>query len=152
MITRVSIKEAEKGYHFFRVIYGISTDEISEVPRLPRNYANGENITIPRVSLAPSILYAVIGSEGVSRIKNKNTIRSLAINYSVYGLLSETKIMSSNEIAQYVPDALHTHEVWAIEPVKLKLIGKINGHWNQNETRFDIWIAPMRIEATEHKR
>lgn len=93
----------------------VSFDRVSEfVPRVPENRCPGENSTIPRICVAPSIEDALNAMPRAGVVMDYMRQLGLPIILHVYHLKSG-RVMSSEEITQYVPDADLSHEMWLLD-------------------------------------
>jgi hypothetical protein len=110
-------------------LYHLSTDDLDQQtlePKVPDNILTKlgiENNTIPRVSFAPEIKYALLAI-GYNRIK-ESTLKIFNVyepdNYKTIKILTSKELESKD----YVPDVDKTKEVWILNNVKLKYVGKI---------------------------
>jgi len=93
----------------------------------PHMMAEGENGSTPRVSMAPSIKAAVAGLAGApTNDMNYDDWRKYH-GWRVYGAKElPEKMLSGEALAQHVPDAGRTGEMWAQEPVNMEYVGHLN--------------------------
>ncbi|MGN0414878.1 MAG: hypothetical protein ACI4FX_05250 [Agathobacter sp.] len=96
----------------------VSFDRVSDfVPRVPENRCPGENSTIPRICVAPSIEDALNAMPRAGVVMDYMRQLGLPIILHVYHL-EGGRVMSSEEIKQYVPDASLSHEMWLLDRPK----------------------------------
>jgi 8-oxo-dGTP pyrophosphatase MutT (NUDIX family) len=169
---KMSLDEIGQGYRFFRLVphkdseYAIVNSNtgaktLNEVPRIPGTPAPGEDKTIPRISLAPSVWHALHGIGGgvntsLDDTKNSPDIRE-AIGghchmFHIYGIKDAPPgHMTTEQIAHLVPDAMSTGESWATQPIQMEHLGQIGGDYNPHTGDYDIWAfrKPSRIRKTE---
>ena len=95
------------------------------IPKIPENILTKmgvENNTIPRISFAPSIKYALLAI-GYNRIKAgpKALMVFEPSDYKMIKSIDNTQLSRKG----YVPDVDKTKEHWVINSVKIKYVGKI---------------------------
>lgn len=96
----------------------VSFDLVDEfIPRVPKQRCEGENDTIKRICVAPSIIEALnaIPQAGLV-VRNMKSLGLPVIIHCYY--LKADNVMSNDEIQQYVPDAEFTGEMWILEKPK----------------------------------
>lgn len=96
----------------------VSFDLVDEfIPRVPKQRCEGENDTIKRICVAPSIIEALnaIPQAGLV-VRNMKSLGLPVIIHCYY--LKSDKVMSNDEIQKYVPDAEFTGEMWILEKPK----------------------------------
>ena len=113
----------ENGLKYIHI--SLSNKPITFKPRIPENVMEfkggwkqfSENKTIPRICCSNSIFGAI---SAISAIKVKE-------NKIFYvHLLEPKKVLSNQEVVQYVPDAMATGECWILDnEIKSMVIGKI---------------------------
>lgn len=164
---RISVDEAQQGYDYFRIVPPHDCDNAEyrsalsrgrrtavERPRRPRYAIEGEDKTIPRVSLAPSIWAAIAGATGkvsaasVRRFQDED-ICSRVHCWHIYGVRAKDVPALKTDIRRYVPDARLTGEVWSTQPVQLEYIGIIGGDYeDRNSSSIDapysVWVCPAK--------
>lgn len=102
----------------------VSFDLVDEfIPRVPKQRCEGENDTIKRICVAPSIIEALnaIPQAGLV-VRNMKSLGLPVIIHCYY--LKADKVMSNDEVQQYVPDAEFTGEMWILE--KPKAINRVD--------------------------
>jgi hypothetical protein len=99
------------------------------LPRVPPNRADFEDSTTPRICFSPSIKGCLLAADfGGFNIRD---CQCYALN-SFPILLKPVPYLTKNH-TNTVFDSADTHEVWALEPVDLLLIGTIShdqGFWD----------------------
>lgn len=96
----------------------VSFDRVSEfVPRVPENRCPGENSTISRICVALSIEDALNAMPRAGVLMDYMRQLGLPIILHVYHL-EGGRVMPSEEVMQYVPDAEISHEMWLLEKPK----------------------------------
>ena len=96
----------------------VSFDLVDEfIPRVPKQRCEGENDTIKRICVAPSIIEALnaIPQAGLV-VRNMKSLGLPVIIHCYY--LKSDKVMSNEEVQKYVPDAMATMEMWILEKPK----------------------------------
>lgn len=96
----------------------VSFDLVDEfIPRVPKQRCMGENDTIKRICAAPSIIEALnaIPQAGLV-VRNMKSLGLPVIIHCYY--LKAGKVMSNEEVQEYVPDATDTREMWILEKPK----------------------------------
>jgi 8-oxo-dGTP pyrophosphatase MutT (NUDIX family) len=169
---KMSLDEVGQGYRFFRLIphkgseYAIANSNtgaktLNEVPRIPETPIPGENNTIPRISLAPSVWHAIHGIGGGVNASLDDTKNSPEIRedigghchmFHIYGIKDVPPgHMTTEQIAHLVPDAMSTGESWATQPIQMEHLGQIGGDFNPHTGDYDLWAfrRPSRIQKTE---
>lgn len=114
---KINLYESKRFFH-------LSERDLNNVvlsPKVPKNYMTEkgyENNTIKRVSFAKTIDGALLGLS--DDLSGKIFYVHEPVNYNV-------KIFTNKEILdnKYVPDAMFSKELWVLEDVKLKRIGRI---------------------------
>lgn len=109
-------------------LFHISSNDLNNkiiTPKIPDNILTKmgiENNSIPRISFAPEIKYSLLAI-GYNRLKSGPDI----LNVYEPDNYRSLKIIDSKELDQkgYVPDAKRTREVWVLNNVKFKYLGKI---------------------------
>jgi hypothetical protein len=102
----------------------VSFDLVDEfIPRVPKHRCEGENNTIKRICVAPSIIEALnaIPQAGLV-VRNMKSLGLPVIIHCYY--LKADKVMSNDEVQKYVPDAEFTREMWILE--KPKAVNRID--------------------------
>ena len=96
----------------------VSFDLVDEfIPRVPKQRCEGENDTIQRICVAPSIIEALnaIPQAGLV-VRNMKSLGLPVIIHCYY--LKADKVMRNEEVQKYVPDATATREMWILEKPK----------------------------------
>lgn len=96
-----------------------SFDAVDEfIPRVPKSRCNGEDNTIKRICVAPTIAQALnsIPQAGLV-VENMQALRLPVIFHCYY--LKADRIMSNEEVQKYVPDAKFSGEFWVMEKPKI---------------------------------
>lgn len=96
----------------------VSFDLVDEfIPKVPKQRCKGENDTIKRICVAPSIIEALnaIPQAGLV-VRNMKSLGLPVIIHCYY--LKADKVMSNDEVQKYVPDAEFTGEMWILEKPK----------------------------------
>lgn len=102
----------------------VSFDLVDEfIPRVPKHRCEGENNTIKRICVAPSIIEALnaIPQAGLV-VRNMKSLGLPVIIHCYY--LKADKVMRNDEVQKYVPDAEFTREMWILE--KPKAVNRID--------------------------
>lgn len=102
----------------------VSFDLVDEfIPRVPKHRCEGENNTIKRICVEPSIIEALnaIPQAGLV-VRNMKSLGLPVIIHCYY--LKADKVMSNDEVQKYVPDAEFTREMWILE--KPKAVNRID--------------------------
>lgn len=129
-------------------LYHISSDNIDEKildPRIPNNILTkigAENNTIPRISFATEIKYALLAI-GSNRLEN-----GLKILYVFEPTdYKKIKILTDKEISEkgYVPDVEKTKEHWILNKTKVKYCGKIQ-LLNKTNKFIEIKFGSLKIK------
>ena len=139
---RLSLDEAQRGYDYFRIIdWGLAaplTSRSVHHPRIPRNLHKGEDATIPRVCLAPTIRAAIGAYSGA----DGDPFGWPQEGWYVYGAKG---VPVEKNICQHVPDADATGEVWSLTPIEMDCIGTIGGgRSSPRGRRWHLWINTLR--------
>ena len=97
----------------------VSFDLVDEfIPRVPKQRCKGENSTIKRICVAPSIIEALNAiPQAWLVVRNMKSLGLPVIIHCYY--LKADKVMSNDEVRKYVPDAKATGEVWILEEPKI---------------------------------
>lgn len=102
----------------------VSFDLVDEfIPRVPKHRCEGENNTIKRICVAPSIIEALNAiPQAWLVVRNMKSLGLPVIIHCYY--LKADKVMSNDEVQKYVPDAEFTREMWILE--KPKAVNRID--------------------------
>lgn len=96
----------------------VSFDRVDEfIPRVPKNKADGENNTIPRICVTNDIVRAICALPNGGLVLHKMSLLKLPTIIHVYYLKAD-KVMPTEEVSKYVPDALSSGEMWILEKPK----------------------------------
>lgn len=96
----------------------VSFEIIDEfIPRIPKDRADGEDNTIPRICVTTDIVRAINALPNGSLVLHKMRVLKLPTIIHVYYLKAD-KVMSNEEVAKHVPDALSSGEMWILEKPK----------------------------------
>lgn len=103
----------------------VSFDEVQKfVLRIPKIVADGEDTTIPRISVCDSIDNALYGmSEGERVMEGIECLHLTPIIHAYYLTPDKNGVLDTKAISKYVPDAQETGEMWLTKPpVKVERI------------------------------
>lgn len=96
----------------------VSFDRVDEfIPRVPKDRADGEDSTIPRICVTNDIVRAICALPNGGLVLHKMSLLKLPTIIHVYYLKAD-KVMSCEEVSKYVPDALSSGEMWILEKPK----------------------------------
>lgn len=149
---RIGLDEAARYFDYFRIVRPEEDRNPQPViyaePRVPESPMKGEDKTIPRVSLAPSIWACIIGVAGGVTVEdlqtdsaNREDWGGRVHEWHVYGCRGRPPGFVPNEkIQKHVPDAEMTGEVWATARTRLHFIGIIGGDFSP-DGEYDLWIV-----------
>jgi len=60
----------------------------------------------------------------------------------IYGVRDAPEgLLGNDQVAQLVPDATHTGEVWGTMPVRMEHIGTLGGDFGPDDT-YGVWACP----------
>lgn len=92
-----------------------SFDVVNEfVPRIPEQRCTGEDDTIERICVAPTIIDALNAIPQAGIVVENMQKLGLPVIIHVYYLKAD-KLMENSEVRKYVPDACTTGESWILE-------------------------------------